>query len=264
MHEGSMTRTTDKQKLINHFRKDPVLFAYHIGDLDDFFFPLCQWPALMDEKEDIEETILIYNNPLFVTVMAFGLTESFESFLQNEINNFPDQFFCHFQDKYRDILKSNFTEEPFGKHLKMKLGQFSKQHDDKDKNIVRLKMNNLVMIEQFYSEAYPDGYFDPRMLMTNKFFGYIENDVLQSVAGLHVYSDEYKIAVLGSIATHPDYRGRGLATKLTSKLTEKLSVENKLVCLNVKADNTPAIKCYEKIGFEIVHEYEESRFTRKT
>ncbi|MEE9443470.1 MAG: GNAT family N-acetyltransferase [candidate division Zixibacteria bacterium] len=259
-----MAQTNDKKKLITHFRKDPVLFAYHIGDLDDFFFPLCQWPARTNDNDEIEEAILIYNNPLFVTVMAFGLTESYEPFLQREFEHFPKTFFCHFQDKYRDIFKSKYNEEPFGKHLKMKLGKFTKQHDDNDKNIIRLSMNHLDMIEEFYSRAYPDGYFDPRMLKTNKYFGYIENEILQSVAGLHVYSDEYKIAVLGSIATHPDYRGRGLATKVTSKLARELSAENKLVCLNVKADNIHAVKCYGKIGFDIVHEYEEARFSKRT
>jgi ribosomal protein S18 acetylase RimI-like enzyme len=258
-----MTNTIDKQKLITHFRKDPVLFAYHIGDLDDFFFPLCKWPALTNDNDEIEEAILIYNNPLFVTVMAFGLSESFESFLQKEIDNLPNKFFCHFQDKCRDIFKSNFTEEPLGKHLKMKLNNFTKQHHDNDKNIIRLEMTHLDLVEDFYSKVSPGGYFDPRMLITKKFFGYIENDILKSIAGLHVYSDEYKIAVLGSIATHPDYRRRGLATKVTSILTEELSAEKKLVCLNVKADNMPAIKCYEKIGFEVAHEYEESQFTKR-
>ncbi|MFH1699359.1 MAG: GNAT family N-acetyltransferase [Candidatus Zixiibacteriota bacterium] len=258
-----MTHIQDKKKLIAHFQKNPVLFAYHIGDLDEFFFPLCKWPVLRDDRDEIEEAILIYNNPLFVTVMAFGLTEAFDLFLQKEFEYFPDRFFCHFQDKYKDIFKSKFTEEPHGKHLKMKLVKFSKQHEDNDKNIVRLNMSHLVMVENFYTKAYPDGYFDPRMLTTNRFFGYIENEILKSVAGLHVYSDEYNITVLGSIATHPDYRGRGLATKITSKLAEELSAENKLVCLNVKADNIPAIKCYENIGFEIVHEYEEAQFTKR-
>ena len=37
--------TTNKERLSEHFQKDPVLFAYHLGDLDDFYFKDCQWGA---------------------------------------------------------------------------------------------------------------------------------------------------------------------------------------------------------------------------
>ena len=107
------------------------------------------------------------------------------------------------------------------------------------------------------------------MLATGKYFGCLvddrvhADDRLLAVAGVHVCSDEYKVAVLGSIATHPEHRGRGLATTLTSHLTAELVNEGKLVCLNVKADNLPAIRCYKKLGFETIHEYEEALFELK-
>ena len=90
-----------------------------------------------------------------------------------------------------------------------------------------------------------------------------ENKQIVAASGVHVDSDEYNIAVLGNIVTHPDYRNRRLATKLTSYLTEELVLESKLICLNVKDDNTAAITTYEKLGFEKVHVYEEGIFEFK-
>jgi predicted GNAT family acetyltransferase len=102
------------------------------------------------------------------------------------------------------------------------------------------------------------------MLDTGKCFGYFGNDQLLAAAGVHVYSVEYDIAVLGNIATAPAHRGRGLGTLVTARLVSELVAENcGCICLNVKADNTAAIRCYEKLGFSTVHDYEEGLFVRR-
>lgn len=113
-----------------------------------------------------------------------------------------------------------------------------------------------------YKKSYPDNYFDDRMLETGKYFGCILNGEIVCVSGVHVHSDEYKISVLGNITTHPDYRGKGLATAVTARLVKELRTDGNTVALNVKKDNTAAIKCYQKLGFEIYCEYEESFFSR--
>jgi predicted GNAT family acetyltransferase len=101
------------------------------------------------------------------------------------------------------------------------------------------------------------------MLQTGKYFGFVDGDELAAVAGVHVVSDEQKISVLGNITTHPGQRGNGLATRLTQHLVSELVGEGKMVCLNVKADNAPAIACYQKLGFVKVHKYEEALFELK-
>jgi predicted GNAT family acetyltransferase len=81
--------------------------------------------------------------------------------------------------------------------------------------------------------------------------------MLAGVAGIHVYSEEYRTAALGNIATHPDYRNKQIAYKLTSALCIDLMKNTDLIGLNVKADNEFAIRCYKKTGFEIVGRYDE-------
>ena len=98
------------------------------------------------------------------------------------------------------------------------------------------------------------------MLETGKFVGLVRDGRLVSIAGVHIYSPKYKIAVLGAIATLPEERGHGFAAVLTSHLCDQLIKEKLMICLNVKADNQPAIQSYRSLGFEKVHEYQEALF----
>ncbi|HUU22516.1 MAG TPA: GNAT family N-acetyltransferase, partial [Phycisphaerae bacterium] len=104
---------------------------------------------------------------------------------------------------------------------------------------------------------YPSHWFEPRMLDTKQYFGIRGADGLVSVAGVHVYSEKYKVAALGNIATHPAHRRTGCATAAIAHLCRNLLKTVEHVGLNVKADNRPAIACYQKLGFEIVGAYEE-------
>jgi ribosomal-protein-alanine N-acetyltransferase len=57
-----------------------------------------------------------------------------------------------------------------------------------------------------------------------------------------------------ALATHPDYRGRGIAQQL---LEHVLDVARQTGCslatLEVRRSNVPAIKLYERAGFKTVH-----------
>ncbi|MDH3890688.1 MAG: GNAT family N-acetyltransferase [candidate division Zixibacteria bacterium] len=260
-----ISTSTDKAALEQHFRKDPVLYAYHIGDLDDFFFPKCQWLVYQTDDGVIDEALLIYKGPSTPTVLAFGVSNEFNSLVEASIADLPGRFFCHFQKAQRKLLAQAFEIQAFGPHLKMQLKDYTPPPNDPRSDAVdRFDRSHLSMLQSFYAEAYPDSYFDQRMLDTGKCFGYFENNQLLAAAGLHVYSVEYDIAVLGNIATMPADRGRGLGTLMTAHLVSELVAERRgCVCLNVKADNMAAIKCYEKLGFAIVHQYEEGLFVRQ-
>jgi predicted GNAT family acetyltransferase len=144
----------------------------------------------------------------------------------------------------------------------MKLNKFLSYHSDDD-NIIKLDITRKDEILKFYNQAYPENYFNLRILETDKYYAYMIDGKIASISGVHVYSDKYNIAVLGNITTHPDFRRKGLSTKVTSKLLAKLDLESMTICLNVKADNISAITTYEKLGFEKVHEYEEGFFKIK-
>ncbi|HZG85487.1 GNAT family N-acetyltransferase [Paenibacillus sp.] len=54
-------------------------------------------------------------------------------------------------------------------------------------------------------------------------------------------------AMVVGVATHPDYRGQGLATRVTSKLCADAAAEGRTLCLFY--DNPDAGSIYKRIGF---------------
>lgn len=56
---------------------------------------------------------------------------------------------------------------------------------------------------------------------------------------------------ISTVATHPDYRGRGIARRLMEKALEHIRGRGgELALLNVRANNAPAINLYESLGFK--------------
>ena len=96
------------------------------------------------------------------------------------------------------------------------------------------------------------------MLETKQYFGIKVKSQLVSAAGIHVYSKQYKVAAIGNIVTHPDFRGKGFGKSVTAKLSQSLMKDIDDIGLNVKADNKTAIAIYKKLGFNIVETYYEN------
>lgn len=258
-----LTYLKDKEVLRRHFDQDRSLFAYHIGDLDDFHFGHCQWLSWVVDG-DVKDVVLLYGGCKMPTVIAFGLTEHMPALLAELSPKLPDLFHSHFYEAYRDILLKGRTQQRLGSHLKMQLKQFVPCERKVDGELVApLGHEHEAELQELYDAAYPGNYFVTRMLESGKYCGVKLDGRLVSVSGVHVDSTEYGTATLGNIATHPDYRGRGLGSVLTSHVCAQLVAEDKAVGLNVSATNAAAIHTYEKLGFEIVHRYEEAIFTRK-
>jgi ribosomal protein S18 acetylase RimI-like enzyme len=81
------------------------------------------------------------------------------------------------------------------------------------------------------------------------FYGIEENGELRAIGSSMVCLPE--IFNIVSIETHKDHRGKGYGTELTSGLVAECLRHTGEVCLTVFADNQPALRVYEKLGFRI-------------
>ena len=81
------------------------------------------------------------------------------------------------------------------------------------------------------------------------YFGMRVNGQLVAAAGTHVVSPTARLAVVGNVLTHLDYRGRGFATAVTGAVTAELLRSCDQIVLNVRADNPPAINAYRRLGY---------------
>ena len=81
------------------------------------------------------------------------------------------------------------------------------------------------------------------------YFGVRLGGRLVAAAGTHVISREARLAVVGNVLTHVDYRGRGFATAATGAVTAELLRFADQVVLNVRSDNPPALQAYRRLGY---------------
>lgn len=254
--------TTDKERLLRHFRKDPSLFAYHIGDLDPFHFPDTQWAVLYNETARVEDVVLTYFGGSTPVVLAFGLTDRFEALLADSLEIAPRKFHCHFQPRSRTVIESACRLSQQRSTWRMTLtnpdATIKQSLHVEGYRVERLDPSHEKMLKSLYASSFPECFFVPRMLETGKYVGALDKNRIVAVAGVHFDSAEYKYAALGNIVTHTDYRGRHLASLVTGHLCRELIAEGKQISLNVSSSNPPAIRCYENLGFVKTHEFEEA------
>mgnify|MGYP001400178144 CR=1 FL=1 len=124
-------------------------------------------------------------------------------------------------------------------------GNFRKAH----RGLARqLNESDLPALERFFGERAKKLRLPLWLKGARAFFGVFDGDELVSVGSSMVNLPE--IWTLVSIETHETHRGKGLATEVTSSLVERAFQETQTVSLSVVCDNVPAIRVYEKLGFE--------------
>ena len=247
----------DKNRIEAFLRKNVYLHIYSIGDLDDFFWPDTAWYG-WEEKGEIQAVALIYTGSTDPTLLALSEQQDVMwELVQSIFHILPGRFYAHLSPAVAEAVKRQSQIKSHGKHYKMGLKNTSLLHDTNYSQVIPLTETDLDEMLGLYEESYPGNWFNARMLQTGQYFGLRLKNRLVSIAGVHVYSEKYRVAALGNIVTHPDYRGRGFGKAVTAKLCQSLFEHVDNIGLNVKASNTAAIALYEKLGFEIVSTYYE-------
>jgi ribosomal protein S18 acetylase RimI-like enzyme len=246
----------NKKEIHNFLSKSPDLQLYSIGDLDDFFWPYTIWYGIFDTGE-IQSVAMLYTRMTPPTLLLFYYHDPFYStnLLKSIKPLLPQKFLVHLGPGLIDVLGFENIIDNYGQNYRMIL--MKEPVAVYDNNIRQLSISDLPAIKDLISIAYPNNWFDSRMVETGKYFGYFKDKSLIGISGVHVYSAKYRIAALGNIATHPDHRRQQIAFKLTSILCRDLRKTADIVGLNVKSDNKAAINCYSRIGFEIRSSYDE-------
>ncbi len=253
--------TNDKAAIESFLSQDPLLHIYELGDLDPFFWPQTTWYAA--GADSIKSLALVYDGTHTPTLLAFerapsGLTD----LLPAASNELPDTMHAHVSPHLVPCLETCFEVHDHGCFLKMALPAPT-QLPGSAHACEFFTVEDREELESFYAQAYPENWFDSRMLETGFYAGVREDGQVACVAGVHVYSEEYDIAALGNIATAPSARRRGLARASTAVLCEALRQKVTRIGLNVSANNESAVGCYQGLGFEPIAEYQELTLRRR-
>ncbi|MEU0181949.1 GNAT family N-acetyltransferase [Streptomyces sp. NPDC006207] len=91
------------------------------------------------------------------------------------------------------------------------------------------------------------GPFLPKTLELGTYLGIRKDGRLIAMAGERIQPPGW--TEISAVCTHPDHRGRGLATRLMSAVAAGIKERGDTPLLHAAASNTNAVRLYESIGF---------------
>ncbi|MCA9492237.1 MAG: GNAT family N-acetyltransferase, partial [Myxococcales bacterium] len=222
----------ERARIEGFLRGDPALHAYELGDLDPFYEGRIAWAVAEDAVALLFEggtlVCMVPGEPARSLIRAMTL---------------PDRLYAHVREGVVDALPHRVGRRI--PSVRMRLATPVRGSVATE----ALGPPSADELSAFYAEAYPDNFFDPRMLQAEPYAGLREGGRLVAVAGLHVWSPAHRVAAIGNVAVHPDARGRGLGGSVTAALCERIANRVDTVALNVHADNVAARRAYARIGF---------------
>ena len=96
------------------------------------------------------------------------------------------------------------------------------------------------------------GPFCVRTLELGTYYGVFDGSALVAMAGERLSLPGY--TEISAVCTHPDHRGRGLAAGLTALVARGIEARGDPAFLHHAAENEPARRIYESLGFEFRRE----------
>ncbi len=251
----------DRAVIAALLERDAPLHLYALGDLDDFFWPTTLWYGL-EIDGTLRQVLLGYlaEAQLVLHALSAGPPAELQALLRLARPFLPSQIYAHMTPGAEAALAAHYTIDRHGRHRKLLLDPLAFTAGD-DAAVTALGPADLADMLALYDVGYPGNWFDPRMLATGQYRGLRIDGQLVSIAGVHVHAPERGIAVLGNIVTHPAYRGRGLAARVTAGVCRDLLPQTRWIGLNVRADNHAARACYQRLGFVDTAEYDELSLT---
>lgn len=255
----------DKGEIESFLRRNIPLHIYELGDLDDLYWPHTTWYALREERQ-IRALLMLYTaeTPPVLLALCEGEDVAYQRALMRALFHLlPRRFHGHFTPGIEEALSQGYVLTSTGAHFRMLLKDAGPFEELDTSLVVRLSTGDVGELMDFYEVSYPGHNFNSRMLKTDMYWGVRKGGKVVSVAGIHVYSPSYGVAALGNVATHPDFRKRGLGMAVTAKLCKALLGSVESIGLNVRMDNAAAINMYERLGFRIEAEFNQYSAERK-
>ncbi len=264
-------RTSDRKQLEGFLRRSPGLNLYSIGDLDDHYWPETTWFAACRDG-NVAAVLMYWHGHGDPVVLALGELDdgALESLFREVLPDLPESGQIHYTPSVARAVQECLEladDSARTDHVKMQMMQIPESIDPTVGEFVRLTADDEVELRDLYSASFnaagTESFFIPSDLQQGPFFGVRVEGRLVSAAGVHVHSAQMRVAGIGNVATAPEFWGRGLAQAVTSRLCHELSKSADLIGMNVKKDNFAAVAAYQKIGFEVVADFRETRYRRR-
>ena len=232
---------------------EPIFWNHISKDIPHYFFFAYDWKNLRDkteiqlaiEENKIEGMMLIYANSI---VQIRGSCKAVEK-LMEKLN--LEKIELQAEEKHEQLVLKKYKPIETQKLVLMTL----KRGEEKIKikhPVTRLDVSDAESIAALMRNADPNywGTVTKQQIAEgmkrSNWFGIKVNNEIAAVGSL-LLTDW--AGLIGVVATHKNYRKRGYATSVVSKIAKQILEKLPLALIYVLSNNLPAIRVYEKVGF---------------
>jgi RimJ/RimL family protein N-acetyltransferase len=236
-------QTTDRALLRAFLAQDRLYAAYALCDLEEREFNRTRWGAAYD-GDDLVAIGLEYTGPTPQPLFVMGTTDGIGAVLRDVIR--PRAAYIAARSDMLPAIETQYRIDPGPQMVRMWVDRA--HFRPYPATIQRLLPVEIGELNRLYQLGFAS-WLPSSAIADGVYYGLRVNGRLVSAAGTHVISQTARLAVVGNVLTHTDYRGRGFATAVTGAVTAELLRTCDQVVLNVRADNPPAINAYRHLGY---------------
>jgi ribosomal protein S18 acetylase RimI-like enzyme len=243
--------TRNRELLRTFLERDRLRAAYAICDLDEREFAKTKWGIATDGDETVAVVLEfggLTPQPLFV----MGEPDAVAQILRDVIR--PRLVYLAADESHLPAIDRLYRIDPGPQMVRMTVQRraFRPVHGP----VTRLSAQDIADLNRLYGLGFA-GWLPADSIANGVYYGVRIAGRLVAAAGTHVISAEARMAAVGNVMTHVDFRGRGFAKATTSAVTQELLRTCDDVVLNVRSDNPPAIAAYRALGYGDYCRFEE-------
>jgi ribosomal protein S18 acetylase RimI-like enzyme len=244
-------QTTDRALLRDFLSQDRLYSAYAICDLEEREFGRTRWGAAY-EGDELVAVGLEYTGPTPQPLFVMGRTDGIEAVLRDVIK--PRAAYIAARSTMLPAIEAHYRVDPGPQMVRMWVDR--SRFRPYPATVQRLLPVEIGELNKLYQLGFAS-WLPSSSIADGVYYGMRVNGQLVAAAGTHVVSLAARLAVVGNVLTHLDFRGRGFATAVTGAVTAELLRSCDHVVLNVRADNPPAINAYRRLGYAEHARFEE-------
>ena len=243
--------TTDRALLRAYLEQDRLFAAYAICDLEEREFARTRWGMAFDGDQPVA-LVMEYSGPTPQPLFIAGRPDGIGIILRDHIR--PRVAYVAARPEAIPAVQAHYRVDPGAAMVRMWVDRA--RFRPYPASVQRLLPVENGELNRLYQLGFAS-WLPSTAIADGVYYGMRVNGQLIAAAGTHVVSHTARLAVVGNVLTHVDYRGRGFATAVTGAVTAELLRTCDQVVLNVRSDNPPALNAYRRLGYAEHARFEE-------